>query len=1076
MLNRIIAFALKHRLFVIIAALLVAGYGTYTALRMPIDVLPDLNRPTVTIMAEAHAMVPENVERLVTLPIEQMLNGATGVTRVRSSSGLGLSVIQVEFGWETEIFRNRQIVQEKLQLAKAKLPPDVGVQMAPISSIMGQIQLVGFQSQSGNSEVSEIRALVDQNIKPRLMSISGVAQIVSIGGAPRQMQITVDADKLRTFDVTLEEVAEAIRNANLNASGGFMNVGAKGPVITVTGRIELESQMADAVVKPDPERPVRVKDVARVNFGPAAIRTGEAGVNAKPGVISVIFKQPGVDTVDLTNRVNKELAELQATLPEDIVIVNDVFQQADFIHRAVENVEDAVRDGAILVVIILFLFLLNFRTTFITLTAIPLSVAVTAIVFALFGLSINTMTLGGLAVAIGALVDDAIVDVENVFRRLRQNSAGPAPANPLLIIFRASSEVRNPILIGTLLVVVVYLPLFYLSGLEGKLFAPIGVAYIISTLASLVVSLTVTPVLCYYLLGGKFTAGHREDGWLVRKLKVAAGHAIRFSMAYPLPILGVLLATVLSGVFVLANRGSEFLPAFNEGSYQANLILPPDTGLDVSNAYGKRLEEVIKEVKGVKHVGRRTGRAEGDEHAEGVNTTEAIVTVDPAAGRSRDEIRDEVQARMEAEFPGAAVAVEQPLAHLLSHLLSGVNAQVAIKIYGPDLEVLRRTSEEIEAAIRPIPGVSGLFTQPLVLIDQIAIEPKREKLAATGLTVKDLAETVELGGGGEELSRINIGQVSYPVIVRLEEKNRRDIQSLRNLQLRTPQGERILLSDVASVDFAKTPNNINRENVSRRAVVQHNVAGRSLGEVVGDVERALAPVKARLAATPGYSIRISGQFEAQAEAERLLIALSLVSLAAMFLILFMHFKSVNLSLQVMMGIPMAFVGAVAYIVLSGQTMSVATLVGLISLGGISARNAILLLDHYIHLMREEGETFSQEMIVRAGQERMVPVLMTALCSGIALVPLALAPDEPGREILYPVATVIIGGLISSTLLDFLFRPGMFWIFGRKDAERLAKETHRPDAAAEAMAEQFSEKPQDAGNQAGQPLRGGIAHG
>lgn len=1076
MLNRIIAFALKNRVFVVVASLLVAGYGTYTALRMPIDVLPDLNRPTVTIMAEAHAMVPENVERLVTIPIEQMLNGATGVTRVRSSSGLGLSVIQVEFGWATEIFRNRQIVQEKLQLAQAKLPPDVNVQMAPISSIMGQIQLVGFQSKSGNTEVSAIRAMVDQNIKPRLMSISGVAQIVSIGGAPRQMQITVDADKLRTFDVTMEEVADAVRSANLNASGGFMNVGAKGPVITVTGRIELESQMADAVVKPDPERPVRVKDVATVNFGPAAIRTGEAGVNAKPGVISVIFKQPGVDTVDLTNRVNNELAELQATLSEDIVIVNDVFQQADFIHRAIENVEDAVRDGAILVVIILFVFLLNFRTTFITLTAIPLSVAVTAIVFALFGLSINTMTLGGLAVAIGALVDDAIVDVENVFRRLRQNSASADPANSLLVIFRASSEVRNPILIGTLLVVVVYLPLFYLSGLEGKLFSPIGVAYIISTLASLVVSLTVTPVLCYYLLGGKFTAAHDKDGWLVRKLKVSTGYVIRFSMAYPLPILGVLLATVLSGVFVLANRGSEFLPAFNEGSYQANLILPPDTGLDASNAYGKRLEEVIMEVKGVKHVGRRTGRAEGDEHAEGVNTTEAIVSVDPTAGRSRDEIRDEVQARLEAEFPGAAVAVEQPLAHLLSHLLSGVNAQVAIKIYGPDLEVLRRTSAEVEAAIRPIPGVSGLYTQPLVLIDQIAIEPKRENLASAGLTVKDIAEAVELGGGGEEISRINIGQVSYPVIVRLSEKDRRDVQSLRNLQLRTPKGQRILLSDVASVEFLKTPNNINRENVSRRAVVQHNVAGRSLGEVVADVARVLEPVKARLAATPGYSIRISGQFEAQAEAERLLIALSLVSLAAMFLILFMHFKSVNLSLQVLMSIPMAFVGAVAYIVLSGQTMSIATLVGLISLGGIASRNAILLIDHYVHLMREEGETFSMEMIVRAGQERMVPVLMTALCSGIALVPLALSPDEPGREILYPVATVIIGGLISSTLLDFLVTPGLFWTFGRKDAERLAKEIHRPDVAAEAMAEQFAAKLQRPDHNAVQPPRGGIVHG
>lgn len=1073
MLNQIIAFALRNRLFVVMAALVVAGYGSYSALRMPIDVLPDLNRPTVTIMAEAHAMVPEDVERLVTIPIEQMVNGATGVTRVRSTSGLGLSVIQVEFDWNTEIFRNRQIVQEKLQLAQSKLPPDVQVQMAPISSIMGQVQLIGFQSSSGDTQVSEIRALVDQYAKPRLMSIPGVAQIVSIGGAARQMQVTVDADKLRAFDVTIDEVAEAIHKSNMNASGGFLDVGAKGPVITVTGRIEMESQMGQAVVKADPQRPVRIDDVAEVHFGPAAIRTGDAGVNSKPGVISVVFKQPGVDTVDLTDRVNIELEELQRTLPPDIAIVNDVFQQADFIHRAVENVVDAVRDGAILVVIILFLFLLNFRTTFITLTALPLSVAITAIVFSMMGLSINTMTLGGLAVAIGALVDDAIVDVENVFRRLRQN-VGPDAKHPLLVIFRASSEVRNPILIGTLLVVVVYLPLFYLSGLEGRLFTPIGIAYIISTLGSLIVSLTVTPVLCYYLLGGNFTATHQQDGWLVRKLKSAADSAIRFSLARPLPILGLLLAAVLGGVFILATRGSEFLPEFNEGSYQANLILPPDTGLETSNKYGKQLEAIVVGVDGVKNIGRRTGRAEGDEHAEGVNMTEAIFTVDPNSGRSRNEIRDEVQSKVENQFPGAAVAVEQPLAHLLSHLLSGVNAQVAIKINGPDLDVLRSTAADVESAIRPIPGVTGLYTQPLVLVDQIAVAPRREKLAAIGLSVKDVAEAIELGGGGEEISRLNVGQVSYPIVVRLAEKDRRSLESLRALQLRAPDGSRVLMSDVAEIAFVKTPNNIYRENVTRRAVVQHNISGRSLGEVVGDVERALGPIKTKLAGMPGYSIRVSGQFEAQAEAQRLLIALSFVSLAAMFLILYMHFRSINLSLQVMAGIPMAFVGAVAYIVLSGQVISVATLVGLISLGGISARNAILLFDHYIHLMKEEGEKFTQEMIIRAGQERMVPVLMTALCSGIALVPLALSPDEPGREILYPVATIIIGGLISSTLLDFLVRPGLFWMFGKKDAEHLASEPSRRDEATEEMAQEFNRAFSSAQHEI-PPQEGGLKH-
>ena len=1073
MLNWIIGFSLKNRIFVILAALLVSFYGAYLAVRMPIDVLPDLNRPTVTIMAEAHAMVPENVERFVTRPIEQVLNGATGVTRVRSSSGLGLAVIQVEFGWETEIFRNRQIVQEKLQLLQGKLG-DVAVQMAPIASIMGQVQLIGVQSKSGTTDISALRAMVDANMKPRLLSIAGVAQIVSIGGASRQLQITVDADKLRTFDVTLEEVSEAIKAANVNASGGFMNVGAKGPVITVTGRIELENQIGSAVVKPHPIRSVRLEDVAQIEFGPAAIRTGEAGVNGKPGVIMVIFKQPSVDTVDITNRVNKELESLQTTLPADVLIVNDVFQQAAFIHRAVDNVVVAVRDGAILVVVILVIFLLNFRTTFITLTAIPLSVALTAIVFSALDLSINTMTLGGLAVAIGALVDDAIVDVENVFRRLRENTLLAQPKNPMLVIFRASSEVRNPILIGTLLVVVVYFPLFYLSGLEGKLFTPIGIAYIVSTLGSLVVSLTVTPALCYYLLGN-LKAEHAADTFVVRHLKRLAGLTIRFSMRHALPILGILLSACIVGVFILSTRGSQFLPAFNEGTAQINLILPPETGLKTSDEYGKRLEKVLVSVKGVKNVGRRTGRAEGDEHAEGVNTTEAIVTFDPAAGRSRDAIVGDIRERLEDEFPGVATGVDQPLAHLLSHLLSGVNAQVAIKINGPDLTVLRKTAEEIEAAIKPVEGVKDLYTQPLVLVDQISIEPKREQLARAGLTVKQIAEVIELGGGGEEISRMNVGQASYPIIVRLADKDRRNLESLRNLQLRTADGGRLLLSDVADVKITKTPNNINRENVSRRAVVQHNVAGRSLSEVVTDVQKAIEPIRQKL--PPGYAIHIGGQFEAQAAATQLLAVLSLISFVAMFSILFMHFNSINLSIQVLMSIPMAFVGAVGYILISKQTMSVATLVGLISLAGIAARNAILLLDHYLHLMREEKEPFTQEMIVRAGQERMVPVLMTALCSGIALVPLALSPDAPGREILYPVATVIIGGLISSTLLDFLVTPGLFWMFGKTDAERIAATPHALDKAAEDMAAEFDQKPSPQGEPVlVPPVIGGAVHG
>lgn len=1033
MLNQLIAFSLKNRLLVVLGSLMVAVYGAIVSWNMPIDVLPDLNRPTVTIIAEAHAMVPENVEKLVSTPIERLLNGATGVTRVRSVSGLGMAVIYVEFGWGTDIFRNRQIVQEKLQLAQGRLPPDVQVQMAPIASIMGQVQFIGIYDREGKTGVSDVRALVDQVIKPRLMSVAGVAQMVAIGGASRQLQVTVSAEKLLAMDVTFEEVAAAVRHSNLNSSGGFLNVGPKGSVITVTGMVEGGAQIGEAVVRDDPLRPVLVRDVADVAFGPAAIRTGEAGVDGRPGVILVVFKQPGVDTVGLTDRMSAEVQDLRKSIPPHLEVVEDVFQQAGFIHRAIENVVDAVRDGAILVVLVLVAFLANLRITLITLTAIPLSVAVTAIIFAFFGLSINTMTLGGIAVAIGALVDDAIVDVENVYRRLRQNALKGSPLSTLMVIFRASSEVRKPILIGTILVVVVYLPLFFLTGLEGRLFTPIGVAYITSILASLVVSLTLTPALCLWLLGSDKALRHAGDNAMVRIFKKLAGSAIRLSLRHPAPILTMLGLLLVVAIGDLATRGSQFLPAFNEGSAQVNLILPPDTGLETSSAFGARLEKALVTIPGVAHVGRRTGRAEGDEHAEGVNMTEAIVSFDPEAKRSREQIVGDIRDMLAQQFPGVATEVEQPLAHLLSHLLSGVNAQIAIKIFGPDLEVLRGAASEVEKALKGISGVKDLYTQPLVLVDQVRIQPRREEIARHGLTVEAVAMAVELSGGGEEISRTPIGQISTPIVLRLAEEDRASLQTLQNLRIKAPGGGLPRLGEVADVSFAKTPNNITRENASRRAVVQCNVAERSLSEVVADIEKVLGPVRERLQSQPGYSVRLSGQFEAQEAATRLMAILSLVALGLMFLVLYMHFKSANLSFQVLLSIPMAFIGGVAWVAASGQTLSVATLVGFVSLGGIAARNTILLLDHYLHLMREEGEPFGVEMIVRAGQERMMPVLMTALCSGIALVPLVMAADKPGREILYPVATVILGGLISSTLLDFIVTPAAFWLLGRRGA-------------------------------------------
>ena len=1040
MLNKIIQASLSNRAIVLAIALFIGGYGLWSAAKMPIDVLPDLNRPVVTIMTEAPGMVPEDVELLVTWPIEQVMNGATGVYRVRSASGTGLSVVWVEFEWGTDIYRDRQIVSEKLQLAVPKLPPGTQPAMAPISSIMGQVQLVGFQSKDGSTDPTDLRLIVDRDIKPQILSLSGIAQIVTIGGQPTELQVIVDTDKLRNFDVTLQEVEEAVAKSNVNVAGGYLNIGAKGPLVTVPGLIGNASELEEAVVRPDPLRPVRIKDVANVVFGPTSIRTGEAGVNGQPAVIMVISKQPGVDTVDLTDRVNQELKRVQSELPEDVVIVDDLFQQAAFIHRAIDNVFDAVRDGGILVVIILALFLMNVRTTLITLTAIPLSVACAALVFQACGLSINTMTLGGLAVAIGTLVDDAIVDVENVFRRLHENAQSEQPRPVLEVIFRASSEIRKPVMYGTMLVTVVYLPLFFLSGIDGRLFAPIGLAYIVSVVASLLVALTVTPVLCYYLLGMKRAREREYGGWLVRFIRKWVERSIRASTENTVEIVCIVVAIALVCAFVFVNRGSAFLPEFNEGSFQVSLVVDPDASLDTSDAFGKRLENTLGEIDGVQHVGRRTGRAAGDEHAMPVSVSEAIVTIDPESPRSREELLAEIRDRIGDEFPGVINATEQPLKHLLDALLSGVTASVAVKVSGQDLEVLRETAKEVEAAIRGIPGVRDLYVEPQVLIDQVEVKPHRDALASRGLSVDDLAETVNLAMGSEEVSRMQVGQISFPIVVRLEEEDRADLERLRSLYLRRADGELVLLSEVADVAVTKTPNNINRENVQRRVVVQHNVEGRSLSAVVADVDQALEPIREKLAALPGsYSIRISGQFEAQEKAARTIQVMSLLSIAAMLLILYMHFRSMKLAVLVLASRPIAFIGAVVYVVLSGQVVSIATLVGMIALLGVSTRNAILLVDHYLHLMREEGEEFSLAMIIRAGQERAVPILMTALTSGIGLVPLALAPGQPGREILYPVATVIIGGLISSTLLDFLVTPGLFWRFGRSESERLARE-------------------------------------
>lgn len=1030
MLNAVIRFALRYRLLTMTLAVVVLVYGGYVLVNLPIDVFPDLNRPRVTIMTEAPGLAPEEVETLITFPLESVLNGATGVEAVRSASGVGLSVINVEFGWGTDIYIDRQVVTEKLALAADRMPKGVRPQLAPISSIMGQILLVGMYSQDGATGPMEIRTLADWVVRQRLLTIPGVAQVVTMGGGRKQFQVLVNPESLLAFDVSLEEVEQAVASSNANATGGYLNRSGNELLVRSVGLLKTVEEIEQIVVKPTKERSVLLGQVARV-VEEAQVKRGDAAVGGKPAVMLIISKQPGADTRALTDQIIRAFDELKPGLPADVHIAPEIFQQKKFIELSVANVEEALRDGAILVVIVLFLFLMNMRTTFITLTAIPLSIVITALVFKWFGMTINTMTLGGLAVAVGELVDDAIVDVENIFRRLRENRHAANPRPVIAVVYNASREVRNSIVFSTLLVILVFIPLFALSGMEGRLFTPLGVAYIVSILASLLVSLTVTPVLSYWLLPGAKVIEDEKDGWLLRILKPIAGQVIRLSVRHPSPILLVVLAAVGVSLFTVTRLGRDFLPPFNEGSVQVNLLLPPGTSLETSNRIAEIADERLKQIPGVAAFGRRTGRAELDEHAEGVNISEMIISLDPSVHGSRDEILERIRDEL-SHVPGAVVSVEQPLSHLISHMLSGVKAQVGIKVYGDDLNILRRTADEMKSAIQGVPGVRDLFVEQQVEIPQLQVRLDRAKLAQLGLNSDHVNRLVETAMNGRTVSEIVQGERKFDLVVRFDEPFRDPLQ-LRRLVVDLPSGGRVPLEGVAEIVEASGPNTIQRENVRRRIVVQCNTSGRDLASVVGDIQEKLAPIQAKLPA--GYFIEYGGQFESQQSATRMIGLLSLISLAGMFLALYTLFRSVNLALQVLSALPMAAIGAVAALVVTGQSLTVASMVGFISLSGIASRNGILLIAHYLHLVRYEGEQFSPEMIERAGKERLAPMLMTALTAGIALIPLILAADQPGKEILYPVATVIVGGLISSTLLDFFVHPALFWCFGRRDAER-----------------------------------------
>ncbi|MDA0834606.1 MAG: efflux RND transporter permease subunit [Planctomycetota bacterium] len=1050
MLNAIIRFSLRQRLLVIAVALFLVGYGTWQVVNMPIDVFPDLNRPRVVIMTEAPGMAPEEVEALITFPVETAMNGANGVEVVRSSSGVGIAVVYVEFAYGTDIYVDRQIVAERLQIVQDRLPPGITPQLAPISSIMGQILMLGMWSDDPEIDMMELRTLGDWIVRQRLLTIPGVAQVFTMGGQRKQFQVLVDPDAMLRYGVTLNQIEHAVAASNENATGGYLD--QQGPnelLVRALGRIQTLDDLEKVVVTIHDRRPVALTQVADV-VEAAQVKRGDSaafvrddqsktGWSGGPAVVLTINKQPGADTKRITEEIEDAMNDLKQSLPRGIRLL-PLYSQKSFIDRAIDNVVEALRDGSTLVVIILFLFLMNLRTTFITLTAIPLSIVMTAVVFHLFGLSINTMTLGGLAVAIGELVDDAIVDVENIFRRLKENRHAETPLHPLLVVFRASAEVRNSIVFGTLIVILVFIPLFALGGMEGKLFAPLGVAYIVSILSSLIVSLTVTPVLSYWLLGRSGMSHEDKDGPLLWLLKWIGEKVIRFSLSFPWFNLTATLVGVTVALLFLSRLDRDFLPPFNEGSIQLNVLLPPGTSLRTSNDINLTVERELMKIDDVERFERRTGRAELDEHAEGVNTSEYIIELDPESPRSREEQLEEIRRAMD-EIPGIVTAVEQPIAHLISHMLSGVKAQIGIKIYGDNLDELRNQAEKMKRAMEGIPGVTDLLVEPQVLISQLRIDLDRDKLLLYGLTANDVNHFIETAMNGVVVSSILLDQRTFDLLVRLKEDYREDIEALKRLSIELPEGGTIPLSAVANVYESGGPNVVNRENVRRRVVIQCNVADRGVVDVVTDIQQAAMPIVQSLPA--GYFIEYGGQFESQQSASRIISALFLVSMIGVFLVLFTMFRSVNLSLQVMAALPMAFIGAVAALVLTGQTFTIAAMVGFISLAGIASRNGILLLNHYLHLVQHEGESFTKSMIVRAGLERLAPVLMTALTSGIGLVPLVMAAGEPGKEILYPVATVILGGLVSSTLLDFFVHPALFWLFGRKSAERSL--LNRPEA-------------------------------
>lgn len=1025
MLNRIIDFSLHNRFLIIIASALLIIGGSFTASNMEVDVFPDLTAPTVVVLTESHGMAPEEVERLVTFHIETALNGATDVRRVRSSSSAGISIVWVEFEWGTEIYRARQIVSEKLLTVRTSLPADVGnPTLAPNSSIMGEIMLISVTAE--NTSNMDLRTLADWTIRPRLLATGGVSQVVVIGGEYKQYQVLASPQQMKHYNVTLGELIKACEEASVNASGGFMNEFGNEYVIRGVGRTDNLEELGKTVVKFSNGNRVSISDVSEIRIG-SAVKIGDGSLRGDPAVILTVMKQPNTNTLELTEKIDDAVADLRKTLAADVEINTQIFRQADFISASVNNIQRVLIEGSVFVIVILFIFLMNWRATLISVIAIPISLITAILALKWMGFTINTMSLGGMAIAIGDLVDDAIIDVENVYRRLKENAARPvAERIPVLkVIFNASVEIRSSVINATFIIIAAFVPLFFLSGMEGRLLAPLGIAFIVSLFASLIVAITLTPVLCSYLLTNEksLSASHR-DSWLVRHLNHWYESALTKALEFKKTILASAIILFVVAVVILSGLGRSFLPEFNEGSLVVSAVSMPGISLDESNKIGSRIERTLLTIPEIKTTTRRTGRAELDEHAQGVNASEidAPFTLDE---RSRDEFMVDVRDRL-SNVVGANITIGQPIGHRIDHMLSGTRANIAIKIFGPDLSKLFILSNQVKAAVEGTPGLVDLSVEQQIEIPQVQIKARREMLAKYGITVGDFTAFVDAAFAGEPVGDIYEQEKRFALVVRYNDDNRGTLDNIKNALIDTGHGRKVPLTAVAEIISASGPNTINRENVERKTVVSANVSGRDQRSVVDEIRSKVAQA---VALPEGYRIEYGGQFEAEQEASQTLMAASLLSLLVIFLLLFMEFRNTKISGIILLNLPLALIGGVLSIWLTSGIVSIPAIIGFITLFGIATRNGILLVSHYKTLESEGKPLF--ETVINGSRDRLSPILMTALTAGLALIPLALSGDLPGNEIQSPMAKVILGGLLSSTLLNIFVVPIVYYMSQRK---------------------------------------------